>query len=336
MKNFWRKLTVLLLVFLLVISFHFFTARGASAEEMNESEHQWQISFSPYYTTLDPDEINDMIDEAREWSEYMEQALLEDFVAFIEEETDDVYISSSREREPARDDQIEDTVGLEMGLGYDVSGLMGRVFVAGSRMSPASDMSGKISGDVLVESREEDDEMIYIDVEGEMSHEADLNINKVSAGIQPELTDNLGLTISVGTYWGDGEVNHESTGELAYEPEDVDEYEDEELRNVIEDMEDINDAHLKYSSELEITPSLGARIGLSYDYQVSDSFNLRAEGIIREVSADIETDRDVVEVAADDTLLEDYYEDEFDFELPSEFSEDLGGLEFRLGGSYSF
>ncbi len=335
------------------------TSRNVQAVDLPDidtSRERFSLYISPSYARMEPEEINDMLEDVHDWGKEMEDALTDDFRHLIrgaveennENENENggmenLSIDIDESKSPMYTDDIESAPGLEAGLSYDIPDFIGTVTFGGGSYRARSSMSGDIEADTVIEHRDPDDEnfaddVLWVDLKGESENDVNFTLNNVSAGFAPELFENFHLRVSLGAYWGSGEVTHKSTGEMEYHPEDVDDLdEDDERRDILEELKKYDeDALLEYEKEFDLLPSAGARLGASYDYELTESLSLRAAGEMRWLSIDFEGGPESSTTRADGTLLEEYYEDEFAFELPGEFEEDLNGAELSLGINIDF
>ncbi len=272
-----------------------------------------------FYTTLDPGEINDTIEDVQGWVEDMEEDLGSDLRREIEDEEDFDRVTTDVSEVPMHPDEIEWGRGFSAGLSYNIPDFAGKAIVMGERFTADSKMEGNIDGGIEII---EDNEVLYvIDLSGESENEVDLSLQGGYAGVQPELTDNLTLTLAAGYYWGEGEVYHRSTGSVDSDDEVLEDY--------------YEHGEVEYTADLDFGGSLAGKLGLDYSYPVTANLNLRASGLMRILEMEVKRTQDL-ETDGDAGIIRDYYEDEFDFELPSSFDEDMGGFEAALGINVEF
>ena len=317
------------------------------AEEKSEMEagrERYSLQVQPIYTWLEPEEINDMMEDVHTWGNYMEDALTEDFQELIEDTAEDMEVLSfdmDRATTPMHTDDIENAPGIKGGLAYDIPDFFGPLVLRGGRIWASSSMSGEIKSETEIKhSGEEDfaDDDLRFELSGEMENEVDININSVSLGFEPEIFENINLMVDLGVFWGSGEYIHESTGKMEHHPEDLDELDEEDQRHaILEELKKYDDdALLAYESDLKLAPTPGARVGASYDYSLTERVSLRASALLRLLDIEFESGDKQQTTSADGSLLEDYYQEEFDFQLPDKFEENLNGAELSLGINVDF
>lgn len=322
-------------IFILIIVFILLPGTGEAGAFLERTS----FFLEPYYTRLDPDQINDSISASKNWVEEMEGELVQDVEADIEETMDDhpelpedpdqYYIMSEFQETLMVEDKLESTYGLKAGFTHSIPDFWADIYVQGESFGASSEMSGDIDIRLDITEEENFDQTVFVDVEGNSDHEIDLSMRGVGAGVMPELSSDINLILGLAYYQGRAEIEHESDVEIYHSP-------DNELAEALE-LEDYQDIKFGYESNLELRGSLGMRLGANYNYQLTDNFSLNMRGQIRVINIDTKmTDRSYSpEVPGN--ILDEYFErDDFEFETPAEFEENLGGLEIGAALKYSF
>ena len=95
-------------------------------------------------------------------------------------------------------------------------------------------------------------------------------------------------------------------------------------------LDDYDDAKLYYNADMDFNRSIGTKLGVMYEYPLTKTLNLIASGEYRSLELDVLL-KEKISSEADIDVIEEYYQDEFEFQPPSNFTEDFGGYEVGLG-----